>query len=267
MKKRISLSALSALLASAVMLFFTFFAWGWFSDVNGVQFYFEIPVGFQNGHFSTAADIVWTAAPLLCLAAQIAGLFVSEKGEKILLPLCSFPLALYAVLQFLLYASGKEGHFTVLISLFFFLLLGALTTLAAFLPHIRRPVAKFSLLYGLLEAFFFILSVLTQTKLSQFYFSQTIALGHLSSFRYSFILFSVFFYHFFYALSLASRLFCAEKKAQKTKEEIAPLETPPSCDTPPSEEEEEAQGPELSESEVSSEEITRLTLEDLGIEP
>ena len=83
-------------------------------------------------------------------------------------------------------------------------------------------------------------------KLSQFYFSQLLPIGTLSTFHYRFFIISVFLFYLFFSLSLGLRLFAGEPPVKKEPQKKA--------------EEEE---PQVEEENLD---YSSLSLEDLGIE-
>ncbi len=238
MKQKFSLS----LFCSLGMLLFTFVTFAWFSDVEGFQFGFEIPVGTENGLLSTLADCVWMAAPFLFTV----GLFIHSVSERIRLFLSSSPLFLYAILRILSYLGGKESHPILFFTLFSLILIGAFSAVAAFVPEARKSAALIAFSYGAAETLLLLFSALFQEKYSLFYFSQLIPMGHTSYLRYSFFTISTYLYYLFYALGLGIRLLPPKKNCEDTKEKIIPEiinET----------------------EEINEEDFSSLSLEDLGI--
>lgn len=247
MKKKTCLLLPVTLLFCALMLFFTFFTFAWFSDAHGFEWGFEIPVGYSSGPLSTLADVFWMLSPFCLIISAVWGDF--EKGEKRLSLLAStLPLTLYALLRLLLLAFGQESHGTILITLGCVILLGLAGFVGAFYPEARRIGAWIALSYVALECLLLVLSVFLETKLSFFYFFQWIPLGHTSRFSYSFIAISSFLYYLTYGLALFLRFL----PHRETK-------TPPSPPTPEEKTEED------NENEEDEEDLSSLTLEDLGI--
>lgn len=240
--------AYTVLCLSLVMLFFTFFAWGWFSDARGFDAYFEIPIGTEHGTLSTIADALWMATPFVLL---ISSLFILSANKiqfaKILAPI---PLSLYALLQIVLFLDEKEGHFSVLITLFFVLLTSALTFFSARIPELGRFAGQCALFHLLCEIVLLICSLVFEEKYSQFYFSQLLPMGHYSGFRYSFFLISVFLYYLSHSLFLVCLNFC------KTSNKDMPKK--------PEEKEQEASEPAQDPSQEEGD--IPLTLADFGIE-
>ncbi len=234
-----------SLFLALMMLFFTFFAWGWFSDGRGMDAYFEIPVSTEQGTLSLLADLCWMAAPFCLILALAVSLFSSPQGLSFAIP-AALPLFLYGALEILVIAGGKKVHGTVLITLIFLLLMGAMVILSAKNPLFSRLAAQLCLGHALIEGTLLILSFALDEKLSQFYFTQLLPLGTLSSFRYRFFVISVFLYYLSYSLALWLRLSAGEKPQKKI---------PP---TPLSED-----GPEIDDEETEG---ISLSLEDLGIE-
>ncbi len=209
-----------ALVCSVVMLFFTFFAWGWFSDARGLEAYFEIPIGTEHSALSTLADALWMATPFLLLISSFLILSPSPTHKRIALIFTPIPLGIYAFFQILLFLGEKEGHFSILITLFFILFTSCLTILSAFIPELGRFAGQSAMCHVLVEIILVILSFVFQEKFSQFYFSQLLPMGHLSGFRYSFFLISVCLYYLSYSLFLACLNFSdTAKKEKKSKPE------------------------------------------------
>jgi len=235
------------------MLFFTFFTLAWFSD-KGLQAGFEIPIGKGKGPLSTAADMVWMAAPFCAVIAIFLSLFFRSRFTMrlatVLFVACPF---LYTLLQGVLFLQGKDLHFTVLITLFFLLATAILAVFASFSSDIQRIAPGLVLCHPAIEISLLALSFLFREKYSQFYFGQEIYMGHHASFFYSYLVLSVLFYYLFYSLSLSSFLASSSSPARYAGEENAPKEPPkPEPDQ------------ESSESEEDS--LAGLSLEDFGIE-
>ena len=245
--KRYTLFTVLSLLASAAMLFFTFFAWGWFSDI-GMRFYFEIPVSTQKGFFTAFSDTVWMAVPFFSVIAS--ALYLARPGKALQLlgtALGSLPFALYALLQFFAVLGEETVHTSVLISHFFILLCAFFAMASFFLREIRPFALHFYAGYGLLEILLLILSALLDQKLSPYYFYQVIPIGH-SGFHYRFFTISVFLYQIFYLLSLILRSLAGP--------------VPPPSDPPEKNVEEEPSA----EDEEEESDLSSLTLQDFGIE-
>ncbi|MBR5296108.1 MAG: hypothetical protein IKU24_05915 [Clostridia bacterium] len=237
-------TALSLSLLFAVgMLLFTFITFAWFSDSQGFEVGFEIPVGTENGIVSTLADAVWMASPFLLVLSHLFFSF-GKGGEKIGLLLSALPLFLYAILRILSYLGGKESHPILFFTLFSLILIASFSSVAAFVPEAKKSAAIIVFSYGAAETLLLIFSMLFQEKYSLFYFSQLIPMGHTSYLRYSFFTISTFFYYLFYALGLGFRLLPLKEKEIKPKEiKIEEIKT----------------------EEIEEEDLSSLSLEDLGI--
>ncbi len=243
---RFSLCCILSLTLAVLMLFFTFFAWGWFSDGRGIQAYFEIPVSTEKGPLATAADLFWMASPFCLLISLVLSIFVEPK-KRLSTPLsllATLPLGLYAVLELVRIAGGEKVHGTVVITHIFLLLICTLSVFAAASPAFLRFAAQLCLIHAGLETLLLILSFVLDQKLSQFYFSQLLPIGTLSTFHYRFFVISVFLFYLFYSLSLALRMMAGEAPEKKK-------ETPEEIEEPKIEEELD---------------FSSLSLEDLGIE-
>ncbi len=254
------LFATLALISAVAMLFFTFFTLGWFSDVRGWEYGFELQINTADGAITAAGDIFWTLAPITLIFALLIGIF-SGKGEKITSLLSTLPLSLYAFCQILLFFGGKEVRLPTWITLFFLLTIGIFTVAAAFFPELEKFATLFPVIHFAAEILLFFLSMLLQQKLSAFYFSELLPMGHTSYFRYTFILWSILFYYLgnaaalgFWAMAKKHRnIYFEEKKNHKASN--TPPPSPPSTEETPEEEEEEL-----------SPFPDGITLEDLGIE-
>ncbi len=238
-----------SLLFSLGMLLFTFVTLAWFSDSQGFQIGFEIPVGVESGLLSTVCDAFWMAAPFFMLFSLFL-ISLSGKGEKTGLFLSALPLFLYAILRILSFLGGKESHPILFFTLFSLILTFAFTAVAAFVPEVRRSAAWIAFSYGGAETLLLIFSILFQEKFSLFYFSQLIPLGHTSYIRYSFFTISTYLYYLFYSLSLGIRLLPVKELLKKD----------PVAEENPLQEEKTEETEEIDEEDLSS-----LSLEDFGI--
>lgn len=230
-----------SLFFSLAMLFFTFFAFGWFSDARGFEAWFEIPVGTGNGTLSTIGDCIWMAAPFFLLLS-----ILFSYGKNLFLPAATLPLFLFSILQFCLFAGGKESHFSIIITLSFLLAIGFFALFSPKIPDFGRASFLFAFLHLVTEGILIVLSLIFREKFSQFYFSEILPMGH-SGFRYRFFVISVCLYYLSYSLALLLRHLAGEKPEKK----ISP---------PPADEQEEE------EAEEETEESAPLSLEDFGIE-
>lgn len=236
---------------SLIMTFFTFFAWGWFSD-QGFQFYFEIPIRTESGLLATLADAACAIAPfLLCLAFAL--LFSgATHGTRVLSRfLAVIPMTFAALLQILRFLTQEDEHYTLAVTALFLILSGALTIASCFTPELGRFAGQIALAHVGVETALVVFSAVFQGKYSQFYFSQLLPMGRYSHFRYSFFVISFFLVYVSYSLALfflhrfgdgAPPFFI--KKAPATKTHLP------------------EEGPEEAEEENAS----PLSLEDFGIE-
>ncbi len=202
MKKSFPLLVSLSLFFALVMLFFTFFNWGWFSD-KGMVTGFEIPLSDRENPLQTLADLAWISAPITLLLSLVLSLLFPEKEfSMVLRVLATFPLFLFSIFKFLLFTEEDKFHFSVAITLLF--LIGiALLSVAASLSQFIEPFAlQFPFIHIAVELGLILLSFALENKCSQFYFSQSLLVG----LRYRFFLFSICFYYLSYSLSLAFRL-------------------------------------------------------------
>ena len=249
-----------ALASAAAMLFFTFFTLGWFSDVRGWEWGFEVQINTADGAVTALGDIFWTLAPFALVLSLIVGIF-SEKGEKFIALAATLPPSLYALCQILLYFGGKETHLPTWATLFFLITVAIFTVGAAFFPELELFSTLFPFLHLAAEAFLFLLSLILQKKLSAFYFSELLPMGHTSYFRYTFILWSILFYYLAYALSLG--FWSLAKKHRATYFQMKRTSPKPQTEkTPIPTEEKKNEHEEAEEDSVPD----GITLEDLGIE-
>lgn len=233
---------------ACVMLFFTFFQWGWFSDSRGMDAYFEIPIGTKDGSLSTFADMLWMSAPFFLLGSVLLSFLLPKKEMTPALTFFAvFPEAFYAVLQLILYASGKEAHFSLIVTQVFLIVICILGLFAGKSLGLRSFLGQFCLIHVGVETVLLILSMLLEEKLSQFYFSELLPMGMFSNFRYRFFVISVFLYYVSYSLSLGFRFLCGSPP-EKNNEPPRPPQIPKEPDV-----DEDA-------------EAYSLTLEDFGIE-
>lgn len=244
--KRKTLLTLSLLFALGMGLF-TFVTFGYFAD-EGFRWGLEIPIGHNKGPLSTAADFIWTASPFLAILSALFALFWKGKRENnALLLLLALPPVLYTAAQILLAIDGKELPPSLWFTHLFLAALGILAAFSLFFPQGARPTAKLSLIYCMAEFFLLLLSLLFREKYSQFYLGGYV----ISDFYYFHVILSVFFYHLFYALSLATRLFA-----------LSPQASP----NPDQQKKDEPEEEKSEESEEEDEEESPLSLEDFGIE-
>ena len=235
------------------MLFFTFFTLAWHSDAKGFECGWEIPVGVNNGLLSTVADCVWMAAPFFLVFASLF-FFRGNGARRAGILLSCLPMTLYAVLRIPSFLEEKT-HGTLFVTILGILLIGVFSAFAAFLPDGENiaPVMIFS--YLGIELLLLILSALFQEKYSFFYFSQLLPMGRTSYFRYSFFAISPFLYYTLYALSLGLRMIpVKDAPGREAKNDTAK----PAIPDPVSAEEDET--------EQEEEDLSSLTLEDLGIQ-
>ena len=244
-----------ALFCGAAMLFFTFFTLGWFSDVRGWQFGFEVQINTADGTVTALGDVFWTVAPFGILLSVFLSLFWN-KGEKLSAILSTLPLTLYAVCQILLFFGGKETRLPLWITLFFLLTVGIFTIGHAFLPELCGYALLFPLFHFAAETVLFFLSFLLQQKFSTFYFSELLPMGHTSYFRYTFILWSILFYYLLYSLSLIFLQLAKRTRAEYFSQK----------QNPESEEKDDNNDPPSPEEELAEEDLAEISLEDLGIE-
>ena len=245
---RYPLFCYASIFLAALMLFFTFFAWGWFSDARGVEAYFEIPVSTDKGPLATTADLLWMASPFFLLIALFFSLF-PKKRKSLSLSLSLFatlPLGLYSILELISIMDGEKVHGSVVTTLVFLLLFAVFCPTAAKNPSLQTLTAQLFLIHAALETALLFLSFLLEQKLSQFYFSQLLPIGTLSTFHYRFFIISVFLFYLFFSLSLGLRPLAGEPPEKKEK-------------TPQREEEE----PAVEEENLD---FSSISLEDLGIE-
>lgn len=255
-----------ALLFSVAMLFFTFFTLGWFSDVRGWEWGVELQINFAEGGLRTVSDLFWTAAPFFLLISVFLRLASGKTGPAIAI-FSSLPLALNALGTVLLYFSGERIPLPTWVTVFFLLIVCIFTVAAAFLPELQRFSVIFPALHLIAEIALFLLSLVLQEKLSQFYFSELLPMGHTSYFRYTFVLWSILFYYLSYEGALLFSALSEKSHAPTSAPEEEP-ETKESEASPPSPEEpEESPSPD---GESDSDDLDSLpqgiSLEDLGIE-
>ncbi len=259
MKKTLfPLFSVLALASAAAMLFFTFFTLGWFSDVRGWECGFEVQINTADGAVTALGDIFWTLAPFALMLSLIIGIF-SEKGEKFIALSATLPLSFYALCQILLYFGGKETRLPTWATLFFLITVAIFTVGAAFFPELEHFSTLFPFLHLAAEAFLFLLSLILQKKLSAFYFSELLPMGHTSYFRYTFILWSILFYYLAYGAALGFWSLAKKHRAAYLLWKQS-LPKPKKESSPPPEE-------ESTKSEEDDDPIPDgISLEDLGIE-
>ncbi|MBR3837160.1 MAG: hypothetical protein IKJ74_03355 [Clostridia bacterium] len=238
---------------SLVMTFFTYFAWGWYSD-RGFHFYFEIPIRTESGLLATLTDAACAVAPLLLLLA-FALLFSGEtRGTRLLSRLLAvLPMTLASLLELLGFLTQEDTHYTLAVTALFLLLSGSLTVASCFTPELGRFAGQIALAHAGLEILLVVISAILQEKYSRFYFSQLLPMGRYSHFRYSFFVISFFLVYVSYSLSL----FCLHRFGDGEKPLF--IKKVPAVPAPLPEEEKEV-APE------EEEEVAPLSLEDFGIE-
>ena len=151
MKKSFALFVSLSLFFCLIMLFFTFFNWGWFSD-KGMVTGFEIPLSDRENPLQTLADLVWISAPFTLLMALLLSLVFPEKEfSPVLRVLATFPLLAFSVLKFLLFAEENKFHFSVAITLLFLMGIALLTFTSAFADSLRPFAVQFSLIHVAVE--------------------------------------------------------------------------------------------------------------------
>ena len=247
-----------ALVSAAAMLFFTFFTLGWFSDVRGWECGFELQINTADGALTAMGDIFWTAAPIALLFSLLFGVF-SEKGGKFSALLSVLPLSLYALCQICLYFGGKETRLPTWATLFFLILVGIFTVASAFFSELENFATLFPFLHLAAELLLFFLSLILQEKISAYYFSELLPMGHTSYFRYTFVLWSILFYYLFYSAALgfwalAKKHRSAYFLSKQAKEKTVPKKMPPPEEEPFDSKDTEVDIP------------GSISLEDLGIE-
>lgn len=247
-----------ALISAGAMLFFTFFTLGWFSDVRGWEYGFELQINTADGALVAIGDVFWTFAPIALLFSLLLGVF-SEKGRKLGPFFSVLPLSLYALCQIFLFFGGKETRLPAWATLFFLILVGIFTVAAAFFPELENFATLFPFLHLASELLLFFLSLILQEKISAYYFSELLPMGHTSYFRYTFVLWSILFYYLAYAAALGFWALAKKHRSAyflwiRRKEEKAPDKTPPK--------KEENDIPEETETDIPD----GISLEDLGIE-
>ena len=189
-----------ALVFAMLMLFFTFFTWGWFSDDRGFQTGFEVPVGTKYGAFGAFADVLFLIAPALVGIASLLSFRIASPS--ITLPMACVPLALYAGAQFVLALAGKKTLPLPLIgTLLALLVLGILTVFVSTGKIRAETLSWFWLWYAGLELFLALFSILAKQRVSAFYFAQLLPFGS-GTLSYSYFVLSVFFYHLAYPLAV-----------------------------------------------------------------
>ncbi len=282
--KKSSVLSLLALFFAVSMLVFTFFTCGWFyldnrfeqgtssgntlpiqlENSNGFQFGFEIPIGTKNGFLSTLSDCIWTFSPFLMILSIALSFFLQgEKAKRVSFFLAGVPAVLYPLSQMILFLTGKDVHFTFLITLFFLLAVGGLTLFGIFHPEVRPFAWQVALFHVGLEILLLILSLIFREKYSFFYFSEYFHNGNLWS-RFHYFIFSVFVYYISYSLSIAFLHLSQNRKAPRSPKYAVKEETGISL---PFENEAEQESPETEENEDPAvEEEIPLSLEDLGME-
>lgn len=257
---RFRLFSALALVTALAMLFFTFFTLGWFSDVRGWEFGVELQINTAEGPLRAVTDILWTLAPFCLLISVFLRIFW-KNGEKISAVLSASPLSLYALCQALLYFSGEEIRLPTWITVFFLLTVGIFTVSAAFIPEAQSYAVLFPVFHLAAEVLLFLLSLLLQEKLSAFYFSELLPMGHTSYFRYTFVLWSILFYYLCYEACLLFSALARKSRRTLPLPVKSPDPSPAETVTAPSPEKAEE-----TEAEEDGEIPESISLEDLGIE-
>lgn len=206
-KNRFWLFFALSLAAAFLMLLFTFLNWGYFSDGKKTVLEFAIPLTRRDSALKALADLAWLSAPFALIVSLLLSLVGKEKKlSPALCVLATLPLSLFAVLKlFSFLAQENTGHFSSVISMVFLLFTAALLLYASFFEEVRPFAAQMFLIHSGLETLLLILSFLFEEKLSQFYFSEYYLISS-SSFRYWYVLISVFLFYLFYNLALFFRL-------------------------------------------------------------
>ncbi|MBR7164719.1 MAG: hypothetical protein IKD18_00425 [Clostridia bacterium] len=244
----------AGILFSLVMAFFTFFAWGWFSD-RGFRFYFEVPIRTESGLLATLVDAASAIAPFLLILAFVLMFSGAKDGTRLLSRfLAVIPMTFASLLQILRFLTQEEEHFTLAVTALFLILSGALTVASCFAPELGRFAGQIALAHAGLETVLVVISAVFQEKYSQFYFSQLLPMGRYSNFRYSFFVISFFLAYVSYSLAL----FFLHSLGDGEKPFF--IKKAPAVKTPLPEEE------EIPSEESEEENTASLSLEDFGIE-
>lgn len=241
---------IASLLLALVLCVFTFVTLLYRSDINSFQWGTE-HFFFGSGTFAIS-DLFFLLIGFSALAAALLSVFAVIKSEKwLLLPLgAAACYSLARLFEFFSMHEWEEFSRSLFTPVSVLLLLAA--ALFCFLAKPGKTVfPTVSLLFLIVQAGLFALTLILKRNLSQFIYIQPVYLSGTTPFYFTAIFLSLFLFY------LALYLFCA----------LFPLslslkEKPPCIKNRPSEEEE----PEEISEEESDEDDPPLTLEDFGIE-